>query len=116
MESYYSVTYNQKLYLACWKITDGAEEFKPGCYQANILHGDRSSTVVIRRPQKKIQVDWFTYVLGFGYVMIAAQSPEYCWVTFADRGYAAAFYNMWESCDASALLMTVTLCARETLT
>ena len=94
MDSYYSYTHHQKPYLACWKITDGAQEFKPECYKPNVLPGDRSSTVVVRRPQEKIPVDWFTHVLEYGNVMIAAQSRENGWVTFADRKFGAAFYNI----------------------
>ena len=116
MKTYYSDTDDQKTYLACWKITDSAQEFEPGRYRQDLRHGDRSSTVVVRHAQEKIPVDWFTHVLEFGNVMIAAQSSEYCWVTFADRKDGARFYNIWESYDASAVHMTVCIYARKRLT
>ena len=72
--------------------------------------------VVVRCPQERIPVDWFTHILAFGNVMIAVQSSEYCGVMFADRKHGVEFYNIWEMYDASVLLMTVCIYARERLT
>ena len=111
MEFYYTASHKQVTYLACWKLKDSAQEFKPRHYTPNIPQGCRSLSVIVRKPQKVIRGDWFTYLLQMGNVIISAQAPDFGWVTFTDRQYAAAFFNMCECYDASVLPTTV--CAFE---
>ena len=107
MESYYTASHDQKTYLAYWKVTDSAQELKPRHCTSTIPHSCRRLSVVVRRPQEVIQGDWFSHVLQTGNVIIAAQSPDFCCVTFTDRHYATAFFNMWVGYDASVVLITV---------